>query len=1212
MTAICPRCSRPNPTGARYCHHDGIALAGAASGPLDIARQPFPAPFVFPSGAACRNFDELAVACERHWSEAAELLRQGYLQQFLNFLGRADLALAAEQAAHSPDRDRGLDQLLARLPAPSLAPPRLDVQPPQVLLAALAVGQDYQFTLELRNAGGRLVSGSITADCDWLALAERGASRLIQFTRTLTVPVRVVGRCLRAGAKPLEGKLILETNAGSAVVRVAAPVPARPFGEGVLAGACTPRELAKKAMAAPRAAAPLFESGAVACWYQANGWSYPVPGPAASGLAAVQQFFEALGLTAPPRVELSEPQLRLRGAPGARLHEQVMVYTSEGRPVYAHGEGSEPWLAAGRAVCRGTVATVPIEVTVPSRPGEEVRAIVRVVANGGQRFDVPVTILVEAAAPAARQASPAPAPPPPAVQPPAASPAPARSGWRDLLPVGVLGLLLLGLVIADFLRDLPRPQQVAVREETAFAVQIQDEPDEGPAGAAAFKIEDEPEERVGNAPPAPVKVEIKDEPAEGGPAAPIDPTPLVKYALRSPNGLPLRPELTDNRTGPNTASPPNLGIVMPLNPLSFGVSATDAAGTARNKLLTWSANGHSNSTVVRLDGAITELGGNRGRVVRMAVPDFAEGIKPTPGAASPAQTTWVVGGDANGDGGLRFHQVFEVVPGQVTTVGGAPRRRLDTVLVRWVIENRQDRGARVGLRLHMDTLIGSNDGVPFTVPGQPGLVSTSADFRRPEDVPDFVQALENPNLQSPGTIAHLTTKVGSGLEPPDRLSLTYQAFWGLGFDPIKNWDYPIHNMGNDSAVVLYWSDRNLRPGEKRAIGFAYGLGQLTSSARLGVTLGGSFEPGKNFTVTAYVKNRQPDQTLRLDLPEGLRLVEGAATQTVPPAAAGGTSLVTWKARVERTGTFRLTVHSSTGQSQAKTLAIARPDGGKLALDLSGSFAPGQAFDVAAKLTPAAPGQTLTLQLPPGLQRVEGEEVQAADGMPVRWRVRVLKAGKFPVRVVSSTGIAQAKTLTVVQPGAAASNFRIALKGDFAPGRTFTVSAEVSHPAPGQTLTLQLPAGLQRVEGGEVQRVPEAAVASLSWQVKVLRAGKFPVRVASSTGVVQRKDLRIEEPGGAGRFRFDLVGDIRPSKEFEVAAKVAEPVAGQTLTLVLPDGLQLVEGAVRQAVGPTAAVTWRVRVVSSGRLPVRVESSTGLVRTKTITLTQSTDSTLFGR
>src|SRR5262249_7116167 len=157
------------------------------------------------------------------------------------------------------------------------------------------------------------------------------------------------------------------------------------------------------------------------------------------------------------------------------------------------------------------------------------------------------------------------------------------------------------------------------------------------------------------------------------------------------------------------------------------------------------------------------------------------------------------------------------------------------------------------------------------------------------------------------------------------------------------------------------------------------LGNVASNDKLGVTLGGSFEPGQNFTVSAYVENPIPGQTLKLELPDGLRRTEGNETQNVAAATGGrNTSIVTWKVLVERTGEFKPKVTSTTGLTQTKTISIARgeaPTGGKLAVDLRGSYEPGEMFTVFGKVTDPLAGQTLTLQLPAGLQRVGGVDTQ---------------------------------------------------------------------------------------------------------------------------------------------------------------------------------------------------------------------------------------------
>src|SRR5262249_39103903 len=153
-----------------YCYHDGAALAGRAGGPVNAGSAPFPSPFVFPDGLACRNFDQLAVACNQHWREAADLLKQGFLGSFLGNMGRIDLARAAQEAASFPDTDRGLDQLLAKLPTQAVQSPRLKAEPTEINLGQLRAGTDRATELHLSNLGMRLLYGSVATNCKWLTL----------------------------------------------------------------------------------------------------------------------------------------------------------------------------------------------------------------------------------------------------------------------------------------------------------------------------------------------------------------------------------------------------------------------------------------------------------------------------------------------------------------------------------------------------------------------------------------------------------------------------------------------------------------------------------------------------------------------------------------------------------------------------------------------------------------------------------------------------------------------------------------------------------------------------------------------------------------------------------------------------------------------------------------------------------------------------------
>jgi hypothetical protein len=404
MPSRCRTCQHVNPDEAAYCYHDGTPLAGAA-GPLAAGGQTFAHPLYLPSGKWCRTFDELAIALHDDWKGALDLLKQGYMEGFLSGIGRADLAQAARAAASYPDPDRGLDEFLAKLPSTAVQPPALHVMPLEVNLGTLTVGTPRRFALRLQNQGMRLVHGTVSCDgTSWLAVGEPpgAAEKAFHFRDEHLVPVLVQPDRLRAGSQPIEGKLVVASNAGTATVVVRASVPVKPFAEGVLAGATSPRQLARQAKAAPKQAAPLFQGGKVAEWYKANGWAYPIQGPTASGLGAVQQFFEALGLVVPPQVEINTTSINFLGNPGEQLNYAVEVKAKEPRPVYAHGRSDRPWLLVGQARLHGKAATIPLRIaSVPDRPGETLFARVTVTANGNQRFEVNVGLAIAGDADAA-------------------------------------------------------------------------------------------------------------------------------------------------------------------------------------------------------------------------------------------------------------------------------------------------------------------------------------------------------------------------------------------------------------------------------------------------------------------------------------------------------------------------------------------------------------------------------------------------------------------------------------------------------------------------------------------------------------------------------------------------------------------------------------------------------------------------------------------
>jgi hypothetical protein len=232
--------------------------------------------------------------------------------------------------------------------------------------------------------------------------------------------------------------------------------------------------------------------------------------------------------------------------------------------------------------------------------------------------------------------------------------------------------------------------------------------------------------------------------------------------------------------------------------MNFGVSVLkDPAGKAVNKLLTYSSSGSTNNSLVRIEGKDQPLTG------KWTVRDKKDGNAST--------SVWA-------DQGIEISQILEVRPGK--------EGRLDTLLIRYVIENKSGQGRNVGLRVMIDSLIGGNDGVPFRYAGANELVTTMKDFTGGA-VPAWVEALENADLNNPGTIAHLTCKVGGSVEPPGRVSITD---WRSASAAGNVWDLPMKSFkdSHDSCLVLYWNEGQLAAGARREVGYAYGTASAPS------------------------------------------------------------------------------------------------------------------------------------------------------------------------------------------------------------------------------------------------------------------------------------------------------------------------------------------------------------------------------------------------
>lgn len=248
-------------------------------------------------------------------------------------------------------------------------------------------------------------------------------------------------------------------------------------------------------------------------------------------------------------------------------------------------------------------------------------------------------------------------------------------------------------------------------------------------------------------------------------------------------------------------------------------------------------------------------------------------------------------------------QVWQILSLSRSTTTGL----LDTARIEYHVKNNDSLAHMVGLRLMLDTMLGSNDGAPFRVEDK-GLVSDSVYYS--ENMPEFWQAfdsLTNPRVMSQGTLkGHDTTT-------PDRV---YFTNWGSVADSPWNFDFTpgrdftrIGEYELDSAISMFWDPKPLGPGETRNYVSYYGLGGVTIAPGelvLGVTSPAQItsDPDKDdsFSVIAYVQNDGKGMArgveAKINLPDGLELVNSPAQIKLGDLDVQETTQTSWQVRAK--------------------------------------------------------------------------------------------------------------------------------------------------------------------------------------------------------------------------------------------------------------------------------------------------------------------------
>jgi PKD repeat protein len=344
----------------------------------------------------------------------------------------------------------------------------------------------------------------------------------------------------------------------------------------------------------------------------------------------------------------------------------------------------------------------------------------------------------------------------------------------------------------------------------------------------------------------------------------------------------------------------------------------------------------SSFTTVRVDGQDYD---NR----QLTGDSFGDELQPPLTVGDSNEGVWQIGATA-----LRVHQIM-------TLVTGVSTGHQDTCLVQYKIDNLDSVAHVVGCRIMFDTDLDDNDGAPFRVPGT-GSVTTETQWDGGNIPPNFFVFND---LNNPSVTAQATLLGGVAVPTPGRLQI---AAWPTIYD--SNFDYtvtPGEPVTDDSAYAVYWQNYSLAPGQSITFSTYYGLGgiavdtnpPLVTSVSAPVTMdcqSGTLTPNP-FDITLYAANSSPGVTstvtgihAQLTLPQGLTLLSGSATQTLPDLAPGEDGLLDWTVAADgsQTGSRPYSIVLASDNAGTKTLsgAVNVPAGCSACfIDLTASASP---------------------------------------------------------------------------------------------------------------------------------------------------------------------------------------------------------------------------------------------------------------------------------
>lgn len=367
-------------------------------------------------------------------------------------------------------------------------------------------------------------------------------------------------------------------------------------------------------------------------------------------------------------------------------------------------------------------------------------------------------------------------------------------------------------------------------------------------------------------------------------------------------------------------------------------------------------------------------------------------------------------------------QILKIVKSSTTGL-------FDSVQIKYLVENVDQKDHKLGLRTVLDTMLGQNDGAPFRI-GNDAVTNDKIYYAK--QLPQFWQAfdsLSNPTVTSQGSFK------GPGVTTPDQVKF---ADWGSMADGVWDFDF---NPGEDftrkgeyeidSAAALYWVPETLAAGESRSYITNYGLGGITivpGLLSLGITSPAEVildAPDKTIPIVAYVENTSEivakNVKINIQLPQSLEVEN--VVKDLGNLEPGETSQIIWDVvttgsniPVETSYTVKVEADNTDSNQVNRNINFIGPpnleSNVKLGEELGvekGKLIPNP-FTIISELYNSG-GSTLydasvELLLPPGLVLAPKEKIRkypgdimAEEKINIQWQVQALNIeGALPIAI----------------------------------------------------------------------------------------------------------------------------------------------------------------------------------------------------------------------